>query len=80
MNFYKSILCGHNFILFNNSNPIFLRIAALNYKQKIELMKKLVVVVLAVVLLGTIMISCRATQKCPAYGESGHYKVERPSY
>ncbi len=40
-------------------------------------MKKIVVVVLAIVTLGIVMSSCKSSESCPAYGEAKKFQIER---
>ncbi len=40
-------------------------------------MKKIVVLVLAIVTLGIMMSSCKSTESCPAYGEAKKFQIER---
>jgi len=40
-------------------------------------MKKAVIVVVAVVLIGMFLSSCKTSEKCPAYGETHRYQIEQ---
>jgi len=40
-------------------------------------MKKVALLLAAVILLGIVLSSCRTSEKCPAYGEAKRYRVER---
>lgn len=40
-------------------------------------MKKIVVLLLAVITLGIIMSACSSTASCPAYGEAKKYQIEQ---
>ena len=40
-------------------------------------MKKIVVLVLAIVTLGIVMSSCKSSESCPAYGEAKKFQIER---
>jgi hypothetical protein len=40
-------------------------------------MKKIFVLLIAVITIGIIMISCKAAEKCPAYGEAKKYQIEQ---
>lgn len=40
-------------------------------------MKKIVVLVLAVITLGIMMYSCKSAESCPAYGEAKKFQIER---
>ncbi len=43
-------------------------------------MKKAAILIFSVLLLGSVLFSCKSSQKCPAYGEAKRYKVEKPRY
>lgn len=40
-------------------------------------MKKLIVLLLAVITLGIVMSACSSTSSCPAYGEAKKYQIEQ---
>lgn len=40
-------------------------------------MKKIVIIILAVVTIGIIMASCKSTETCPAYGEAKKFQIEQ---
>jgi uncharacterized protein YxeA len=40
-------------------------------------MKKIVVIVLAVITIGIIVSSCRSAESCPAYGEAKKFQIEQ---
>jgi hypothetical protein len=40
-------------------------------------MKKIVVLVLAIVTLGIVLSSCKSKESCPAYGEAKKFQIER---
>ncbi len=40
-------------------------------------MKKVVIMVLSIIVIGMIVSSCSSGQKCAAYGEKSRYQVER---
>ena len=40
-------------------------------------MKKIVVLVLAVVTIGVMMSSCKSAESCSAYGEAKKFQIER---
>ena len=43
----------------------------------IKNMKKVVIMVLSIVVIGMIVSSCTSGQKCAAYGEKSRYQAER---
>jgi len=40
-------------------------------------MKKILVLLIAVVTIGIIMASCKSAEKCPAYGEAKKFQIEQ---
>jgi hypothetical protein len=40
-------------------------------------MKKVIILVLAIITIGIIMISCKSAEKCPAYGEAKKFQIEQ---
>jgi hypothetical protein len=40
-------------------------------------MKKVIVLILAIVVMGIILSSCKSSQKCPAYGEAKKFQIEQ---
>lgn len=41
------------------------------------IMKKIAVLALTVIVLGIMMMSCKSTESCPAYGEAKKFQIER---
>jgi len=40
-------------------------------------MKKIIVLLIAVVTIGIVMVSCKSAEKCPAYGEAKKFQIEQ---
>jgi hypothetical protein len=40
-------------------------------------MKKVIVLILAVITIGIMMYSCKSAESCPAYGEAKKFQIER---
>jgi hypothetical protein len=40
-------------------------------------MKKVVVLIIAIVISGMVISSCKTREKCPAYGESQKFQIEQ---
>jgi len=48
-----------------------------NMRLSLKSMKKVIITVLSIVVIGMIFSSCSSGQKCAAYGEKSRYQVER---
>ncbi|MBL6949804.1 MAG: hypothetical protein ISR57_04075 [Bacteroidales bacterium] len=46
-------------------------------RLSLKSMKKVIITVLSIVVIGMIISSCSSGQKCAAYGEKSRYQVER---
>ncbi len=40
-------------------------------------MKKVIVLILAIVTISIILFSCKSSEKCPAYGEAKKFQIEQ---
>lgn len=49
----------------------------MKFSLKKEQIKNISILFAAMILMGTLLSSCKSTQKCPAYGEAKHFRVER---